>query len=70
MAYRSIQKLQLVLETNLLELGACRRIHTGLSPAVGSVDIIDIPHQVESLLLADVFIESAAEVVGDIVFPV
>ena len=43
-AYGSVQKLQLVLKTDFLELGSGRGIHPGILSAVGCVDIIYIPH--------------------------
>ena len=38
--------------------------------AVGHVDLVNVVHEVERLLLADVFVQRAAKVVGDVIFSV
>ena len=70
MADGCVQQVQVVLDALPLELGACGGIEPGALAAVGHIDIIHITHQVQSLLLADVLKEGAAEVVGDVVLAV
>ena len=70
MTHRSVQKLQLILQADLLKLGPCGRIHLRLFAAVAGVDIIHIAHQLKGLLLADVFKKGSAKIIGDIVFSV
>ena len=66
----SVQQVQVVLDALPLELGACGGVELGALAAVGHIDIIHITHQVQGLLLADVFEQGAAEVVGDVVLAV
>ncbi len=70
MAHGGVQKFQLVLHAELLELCVGGAVQFRPLSAVGEVDLIHIFHQLESLLLADVLVERAAEVIGDIVFSV
>ena len=59
-----------MLDAELLELRTGGGIELGALTAVEHVDLVDIVHQLERLLLADVLIERAAEVVGEVVFAV
>ena len=70
MADGSVQQMQIVLDAEGLEPGAGGGIELGALAAVGHIDAVDIVHQVQGLLLADVFVEGAAEIVGDVVLAV
>ena len=70
MADGSIQKLELILQADLLELGTGGGIHLRLFTAVAGVDVVHITHQVKGLFLPYILVESTAEVVGDVIFPV
>ena len=65
-----IQKVQIVLNTQCFEPGTGGGVELGAFAAVAHIDIVHIAHQVQSLLLADVFVKGAAKVVGEIVFAV
>ncbi len=65
-----IQQLQLVLDAQLLELGAGGGIELGALAAVAHVDLVDIVHQLQGLLLADMLVKRAAEVIRDVVLPI
>ena len=70
MADGGIEQVELVLDAELFETGAGGGVEFGARAAVGHVDLVDIVHQLERLLLADVLVERAAEVVRDVVLPV
>ena len=70
MAHGGIQQVQVVLNADGLKLGAGGGIEPGARAAVGHVDVIYIFHQVQGPLLADILVEGAAEIVGDVVFSV
>ena len=38
--------------------------------AVGEIDAVDIPHEFQRLLLADVFVQGSAEIIRDVIFAV
>ena len=69
-AHGGVEQLELVLDAELLELRAGGGVELGALAAVEHIDLIDIVHQIERLLLADVLIERAAEIVGDVVLAV
>ena len=66
----SIQKLQTILHTELLELGSRRRKKPGPFSSMFHIDFINIFHEREGFFFSDIFIESTAKIVRDIVFPV
>ena len=66
----SVQQVQVVLHAQLLELGAGSGIQLAAVAAVLHVDLVHIVHQLQGLLLADVLVQSAAEIIGDIVFAI
>ena len=70
MAHRGIQQMQIILDAQLLELGAGCGIEPGALTAVAHVDLIHILHQFQRLSLADVFIQRTAKIVGNVVFSV
>ena len=70
MTHGCVEKIQLILETELLEMRARRGVHLGSLSAVLHVDLIHILHQVYGFLLADILIERTAEIIRDIVFSV
>ena len=70
MPHRSIQKVQSVLEAHLFDVAVGSGVQRGSLPSVGKVDLINIFHQVDRLLFADILVQSAAELVRDVVFAV
>ena len=62
--------MQVVLNAQGLELGAGGGVQPGTLAAVEHVDLIHIPHQRQSLLFSDIFVQGAAEIVGNIVLAV
>ena len=69
-ANRSIQKLQAVLHTELLEFSPGRRKETGPFSSMFHIDFINIFHEGKGFFFSDIFIEGTAKIVCDIVFPV
>ena len=69
-AHGSVQQGQTVLHAFLFELGTGGGVHFRARSAVCAVDVVDILHELEGRLPADVFIERAAKVVRDVVFAV
>ena len=70
MTDRSVQQMEVVLNADRLEACAGCRIQLGAFAAVAHIDLVDIVHELQRLLLADIFIQGAAEVVGDVVLAV
>ena len=70
MAHLRVQKMQAVFKAHALYLGVCGGIELRALSAVAEVNAVDILHQLYRLLLADILIEGAAELVCDIVFSV
>ena len=70
MADRRVEQLQLVLGADLLKIASRSRIQLSLGAAVLNVDLVDVVHQLESLISADVLVHSSAEVVCDVVLTV
>ena len=66
----SIQKLQAILHTELLEFGPGRRKETGPFSSMFHIDFINIFHEGKGFFFSDIFIEGTAKIVCDIVFPV
>ena len=62
--------MQVVLDTQGLKLGAGGGIQLAAGTAVTHIDLIHVVHQVHRLLLADVLIQGAAKVVGDVVLAI
>ena len=62
--------MQVVLDTDRLKASAGGRIQLGTFAAMGQVDLINIAHQLQRLLFADVLIQRAAKVIGDIVLAI
>ncbi len=65
-----VQQVQAVLEAHPLDLAVGRGIELGPLAAVAHVDLIDVLHELDGVLLADVLVERAAELVGDVVLAV
>ena len=65
-----VQKLKLVLDADLFKGRARRGVELRPLAPVGQVDGIHILHQFNGFFLPYMFIEGAAEIVGDIVFSV
>ena len=70
MAHGRVQQVQLVLDADLFELRARGAVQLRARAAVFEVDLVHVMHQVERLLFADVFVQRAAERVGDIIFAI
>ena len=69
-ADRRIQELELVLDTDLLEIRARRGVEFCPLTAVRHVDRVHVLHQLQGLLFADILVERPAEVIGDIILPI
>ena len=70
MANRCIQKIQLVLQTKLFKLRSCGGIKLRSLAAILHIDLVHILHQLHCLLLANVLIQRAAEIVGNVIFSI
>ncbi len=70
MAYLGVQEMQAVFQASALEVGIAGGIELGPLPAVAKIDLVHIAHQAQGFLLADMLIQGAAELVGDVVFAV
>ena len=70
MADRRFEQGQLILHADLLELRPGCRVHMCTASPVGRVDPVNIVHEFQRLLPADVPVKSAAEIICDIVLPV
>ena len=70
MAHLRVQQMQAVFQAHALDAGVGGGVEFGALAAVGHVDGIHILHQVDGLLLADMLIERAAKLVGDVVLAV
>ena len=70
MTHRCIQEFQLILHAQLLKLCARGRVHFRALAAVRYIDLIHIAHQLNGSILADILVQCAAEVIGNIIFPV
>ena len=70
MTYRCIQKFQFILHTQFFELSAGCGIHFCILAAVSDIDLIYITHQIQRFLFTNMFIESTAEIVGDVIFAI
>ena len=70
MTHRRVQQIQLILNAELLKARPRRGVELRALAAVRHVDLVHIVHQLQRLLLADVLVERAAEVVRDVVLPV
>ena len=65
-----VQQIQLVFDAQLLEAGAGGGVELGPFAAEGHVHIVHVLHKLQGFPLADVLIEGAAEVVGDVILAV
>ena len=65
-----IQQVQVVLQAQLLDGGVAGGIEVRARAAVGHVDVVHVFHQGQGLLLADILVERAAELVGDVILAV
>ena len=70
MADGGVQQVQLMLDTELLKLGPGGGIELGALAAVAHIDVIHIAHQLQSLLLADMLVKRAAEIIGDVILTI
>ena len=65
-----VEQIQLILQTELFQVRACCGVHLCALTAVFHIDLIHILHQLDCLCLADIFIQSSAKIIGDIVLSV
>ena len=70
MTDRSIQQLQLVLHTGLLQTSTAGGIHLGASPSIGHVDFIHIIHELQGLFPANMLVEGTTKIIGNIVLAI
>ena len=68
--YRGVQQVQIVLKTLSLEIGTGRGVEFCALSAVGHVDAVDVVHELQRLVFADVLMKCAAEVIGYVVLAV
>ena len=66
----SVQQMQVVLDAQGLEPGTGGRIQLGAFAAVAQIDLVHVLHQIQGLLLADVFVKGTAKIIGDVVLTV
>ena len=67
---RCIQKIQFILQAEFLEFGSRCGIKLRSLTAIFHVDIVNILHQLDCLALADMFVQSSTEIVGDVIFSI
>ena len=70
MADGGVQQVEIVLQTQPLEAAVGGGVQLCARAAVGHVDVVHIAHQIHGLLLADIFVQGAAEGVGEIILTV
>ena len=70
MAHRRVEQVELILDAELFELRTGGGIELGALAAMGHVNFVDVAHELQRLLLADMLVERAAEVVGDVILAV
>ena len=70
MAHLRVEKVQAVFKAHALYAGVGGGVELRPLAAVGEVYLVHIAHEVDGLLLADMLIERAAELVGDVVLAV
>ena len=69
-AHGGVQQVQLVLDAQLFEPRAGGGIELGALAAMLHVDFVHVAHQLQRALAADMLIERAAEIVGDVIFAI
>ena len=65
-----IQKVQVVLHAKSFDFTVGGRIELGAQASHVQVDFIHIAHEGKGFVLSDILIKGAAEIVGNVVFPV
>ena len=70
MPHLRVEQVQAVFQTLSFQLRIRRGVELRPLAAVGEIDLVDIAHQLDGLALADVLVERAAELVGDVVLAV
>ena len=70
MADGGVEQVEAALQASGLEGAVGRRVELRVLAAVADVDLVDVVHEFHGLLLADVFVQRAAEVVRQIIFAV
>ena len=70
MADGGVEQVEAALQASGLEGAVGRRVELRVLAAVADVDLVDVVHQLHGLLLADIFIERAAEVIRQVIFSV
>ncbi len=70
MPHGSVQQMQIMLDAHRLKPGAGGGVKLGAFAAEFHIDVVHIMHQLQGLLLADVLIQCAAKIVGDVVLAI
>ena len=70
MADRRVEQVQPMGHADLAEAGTGRGIQLCPFSAMDQIDPVYILHQLNGLFPADIFIESAAEIIGDIILAI
>ena len=70
MTYGCIQKIQFILQTELLELSSCCRIELCSLSAIFHIDIVYIFHQFNGFVFSDMLVQCSAKIIGDIIFSI
>ena len=70
MPHGGVQQVQVVLQAQALEAAVGGGVELRPRAAAGHVDIVHVVHQLHGLLLADVLVQCAAELVGQVIFAV
>ena len=68
--HRGVEQMEIALQAAGLEGAVGRGIQLRVLAAVADVDLVDVVHQLHGLLLADILVQRAAEVVRQVVFAV
>ena len=70
MPHGGVQQVEIVLQAQTLEAAVRRGVQLGAGAAAGHVDLVHVAHELHGLLLADVLIQCAAELVGQVILAV
>ena len=65
-----VEEMETMLHAGLLKLRAGRRVELRALTAEFEIDLIDILHQLDGILLSDILVERAAEIVRDVVLSI
>ena len=68
--HRCIQQMQVVLNTQSLKTSTGCGVQLSTLAAVFHVDLVNILHQIQRLLLTNVFIQSTTKIIGNVIFTI